>query len=173
MSVPADIPDIKPDSAAASRIIRESNRDVWMRRLKVLAPVWTLLVMWVFFSLASSSFATPVNFNNILSQVATAGILAVGMTFVLLTGEIDLSIAAVMGLSAYVSATLYFNYQLPEPIPLIAGLVLGTLCGAASGIISTVIRVPTFMATLAMSLITEGILLWRSEEHTSALKSRV
>jgi len=100
MSVQADIPDIKPESAAGSRVIQETNRELWMRRLKVLAPVWTLLVMWVFFSLTSASFATWVNFNNIMSQVATAGILAVGMTFVLLTGEIDLSIAAVMGLSA-------------------------------------------------------------------------
>jgi len=163
MSVQADIPDIKPESAAGSRVIQETNRELWMRRLKVLAPVWTLLVMWVFFSLTSASFATWVNFNNIMSQVATAGILAVGMTFVLLTGEIDLSIAAVMGLSAYVAATLYFNFQLPEPIPLIAGLLVGTLCGAASGIISTIIRVPTFMATLAMSLIAEGLLLWISQ----------
>ena len=58
--------------------------------------IWaSLLVLWLFFSLATPSFATAANFNNILSQVSTAGILAVGMTFVLLTGEIDLSIAAV------------------------------------------------------------------------------
>ena len=119
--------------------------------------------MWLFFGLASPSFLTLVNFNNILSQVATAGILAVGMTFVLLTGEIDLSIAAVMGLSAYVTTLLYFNYHLPEPIPIIAGLLVGTLCGAGSGIISTVMRVPTFMSTLAMSLIAEGLLLWISQ----------
>jgi ribose transport system permease protein len=104
-----------------------------------------------------------VDLFQLYSQVAIAGILAVGMTFVLLTGEIDLSIAAVMGLSAYVAATLYFNFQLAEPIPLIAGILVGTLCGAASGIISTIIRVPTFMATLAMSLIAEGILLWISQ----------
>jgi ribose transport system permease protein len=104
-----------------------------------------------------------VNFNNILSQVAVAGILAVGMTFVLLTGEIDLSIAAVMGLSAYVAVYLYVTYQLPEPIPVIIGILVGTACGAASGIISTLIRVPTFMSTLAMSLIAEGLLLWVSQ----------
>ena len=162
MTAQAEIPDIKAEPAEL-KIIRETNRDAWIRRAKVLAPVWTLIVMWILFSLASPSFLTLVNFNNILSQVATAGILAVGMTFVLLTGEIDLSIAAVMGLSAYVATMLYFTYHVPEPIPIIAGLLVGVLCGAGSGIISQVIRVPTFMATLAMSLIAEGLLLWISQ----------
>ena len=97
MSAPSETPDSA--KTAAVRTFHESSREVWIRRLTVMAPVWTLLTMWVFFSLASSSFATWINFNNILSQVATAGILAVGITFVLLTAEIDLSIAAVMGLA--------------------------------------------------------------------------
>ncbi len=154
---------MKAEPAAETRVIQESSRELWIRRLTTLAPVWTLLAMWLFFSIASSSFATWVNLNNILSQVATAGILAVGMTFVLLTGEIDLSIAAVMGLAAEMSVQLYHLQGIPEPIPLLACLLVGTLCGAASGLISTVIRVPTFMATLAMSLIAEGLLLWVSQ----------
>jgi ribose transport system permease protein len=131
-----------------------------MRRLKVLAPVWTLLALWAFFGVATPTFLTPANFNNILSQVATAGILAVGMTFVLLTGQIDLSIAAVMALAGEVSVQLYRVYEVPEPIPLIAGLLVALLAGVGSGLISTVMRVPTFMATLAMSLIAEGLTLW-------------
>ncbi len=150
-------------SEAGSRITaRETNRELWTRRLKTLAPVWTLLAMWVFFSLASTSFATWVKLNNILSQVSTAGILAVGMTFVLLTAEIDLSIAAVMGFSAEISVQLYHVLNVPEPIPLIAALLTATLCGAANGVITTVMRIPSFMATLAMSLIAEGLLLWTS-----------
>jgi ribose transport system permease protein len=136
--------------------------EVWQRRLMVLAPVWTLLAVWLFFALAAPSFATRANFNNILAQVATPGILAVGMTFVLLTGEIDLSIAAVAALSAEVSVQLYRVYGYHEPIPLIAALLTGLLCGMGSGIISTVMRVPTFMSTLAMSLIAEGLTLWIS-----------
>jgi ribose transport system permease protein len=163
MGVQAESSNLAPEPAPQARIIRESNRELWLRRVKVLAPVWTLLVMWLFFSIATPSFFTAANFNNILSQVATAGILAVGMTFVLLTGEIDLSIASVMALSAEVSVQLYHNYNIPEPIPLIAALVVGILCGVGSGIISTVMRVPTFMATLAMSLIAEGLTLWISQ----------
>lgn len=163
MEVQAESSNLKPEPTATARVIRETSRELWLRRLKVLAPVWTLLVMWLFFSIATPSFFTPANFNNILSQSATAGILAVGMTFVLLTGEIDLSIAAVMALSAEVSVQLYHVYNVPEPIPLIAALVVGLLCGVGSGIISTIIRVPTFMATLAMSLIAEGLTLWISQ----------
>jgi ribose transport system permease protein len=136
--------------------------EVWQQRLMVLAPVWTLLVVWLFFALAAPSFATRANFNNILAQVATPGILAVGMTFVLLTGEIDLSIAAVAALSAEVSVQLFKVYGWQEPIPLIAALTTGLLCGMGSGFISTAMRVPTFMSTLAMSLIAEGLTLWIS-----------
>jgi ribose transport system permease protein len=160
MDAQAETPDSKVESSLETRAIRETNRELWMRRMKVLAPVWTLLALWAFFGLATPTFLTPANFNNILSQVATAGILAVGMTFVLLTGEIDLSIAAVMALAGEVSVQLYRVYEVPEPFPLLAGLLVGLLCGMGSGAISTVIRVPTFMATLAMSLIAEGLTLW-------------
>jgi ribose transport system permease protein len=163
MSAQAESPDINTEPVKDNRIIQESSRELNIRRLKMLAPLWTLMIMLLFFSLASPSFATPANFNNIASQIATAGILAVGMTFVLLTGEIDLSVAAVMALSAEIMAQLYANYHYPEPIPLIAGLLTGLLCGIGSGLISTVIRVPTFMATFAMSLIATGLTLWISQ----------
>src|SRR5689334_19142215 len=163
MEAQAESSNTNTESVGESRVIRETNREMWIRRLKVLAPLWTLIIMLLFFSLASQSFATPANFNNILSQVATAGILATGLTFVLLMGEIDLSVAAVMALSAEIMAQLYANYHLPEPIPLIAGLLTGLLCGIGSGIISTLVRVPTFMATLAMSLIATGLTLWISQ----------
>ncbi len=163
MGAQAQSPDVRAEAGAETRIIRETNRELWIRRTKTLAPVWTLLVLLLFFSVATPSFFTLANFNNILSQSATAGILAVGMTFVLLTGEIDLSIAAVMALSAEVSVQLYHVYNVPEPIPLIACLVVGLLCGVGSGLISTVMRIPTFMATLAMSLIAEGLTLWISQ----------
>ena len=160
MDAQAEGSNVKVEAAAETRIIRETNRALWMRRAKTLAPVWTLLAMWLFFGVVTPSFFTAANFNNILSQVATAGILAVGMTFVLLTGEIDLSIAAVMAVAGEVSVWFYRVFGLPEPIPLIAGILTGLLCGMGSGLVSTTMRVPTFMATLAMSLIAEGLSLW-------------
>ena len=65
------------------------------RRARDLAPFVTLVVLLIFFSVATDSFLNFVNFRNILAQVATLAIVSTGVTFVLLCGEIDLSIAAV------------------------------------------------------------------------------
>lgn len=134
-----------------------TGTNVWLRRLTVLAPLWTLIALGVFFSLASETFLRPVNLNNILSQIATLAIFGTGMTFVLLTGEIDLSIAAQAALSGMLAAHLHANLDQPEPIPLLAGLGLATLLGFINGIASTRFRIPTFMTTLAMSLIAGGL----------------
>ena len=64
-------------------------------QLRNIAPVFTLLALVVFFTVASSSFFTVVNFMNIMSQISITAIIAVGLTYVILTSEIDLSVAAV------------------------------------------------------------------------------
>src|SRR5690606_19981347 len=138
-----------PVSVPASRI--------WLHRLTVLAPLWTLIALGVFFSITSETFLRPVNLNNILSQIATLAIFGTGMTFVLLTGEIDLSIAAVAALSGMIAAHLHANLNMPDPIPLLAGLGVATVLGLISGVASTRFRIPTFMTTLAMSLIAGGL----------------
>ena len=79
------------------------------------------------------------------------------MTFVLLTGEIDLSIAAIAGLAGMISAYLYTNLKYDEPIPFIAALGAATLLGFVGGVASTRFRIPTFMSTLALSLIAGGL----------------
>ncbi|MBE2266897.1 MAG: ABC transporter permease [Anaerolinea sp.] len=134
-----------------------ASANLWVRRLTVLAPLWTLIALGVFFSLASETFLRPVNLNNILSQIATLAIFGTGMTYVLLTGEIDLSIAANAALSGMIAAHLFANLDMPEPIPLLAGLGVPTLLGFINGIASTRFRIPTFMTTLAMSLIAGGL----------------
>ncbi len=157
MGVQAEGTDVKVEPAGETRAIQESNRELWMRRLKVLAPVWTLVALAIFFSLASPTFARPINLNNILAQISTLAIFGTGMTFVLLTGEIDLSIAAVAGLSGMIAAYLYSNLHIQDPWPTLAALGFSTLLGLLSGIASTRFRIPTFMATLAMSLIAGGL----------------
>ncbi len=152
--------------APLGRLRPQSASSVWIRRFTALAPIWTLLVMGIFFSLASPSFARPINLNNILAQIATLAIFGTGMTFVLLTGQIDLSIAAVAGLSGMIAAHLYGNLNYQEPIPLIAGLATATLLGFVGGIASTRFRIPTFMSTLAVSLIAGGLNTYVSKGRT-------
>jgi ribose transport system permease protein len=108
--------------ATSTRTRPETPSRIWLRRFTALAPVWTLLALGIFFSLAAPSFLRPINLNNILAQISVLAIFGTGMTFVLLTGEIDLSIAAVAGFAGMVSAQLYVNIKLEEPIPTIAAL---------------------------------------------------
>ena len=74
------------------------------RRARDLAPFVTLVVLFLFFSLTTDSFFNYINLRNILGQVATLAIVSTGITFVLLCGEIDLSIAAVATMTGVVAA---------------------------------------------------------------------
>jgi ribose transport system permease protein len=150
----------------SDRTREETSAQIWLNRFTSLAPIWTLIVLVIFFSIASPSFARPINFNNILAQISVLAIFGTGMTFVLLTGEIDLSIAAVAALSGMVAATLYVNLELAEPIPFIAALLTGAILGFGNGIISTRFRIPSFMTTLAMSLIAAGLTTYISKART-------
>src|SRR5579862_6675125 len=80
--------------------------------LRGLAPLCTLLVLGVLFSIMSNSFLTLSNLSNLLVQIAVIGILAAGMTFVVLSGQIDLSIAAVMALVGMLSSQLFVDFHL-------------------------------------------------------------
>lgn len=144
-----------PVTSRFARITPSSN--VWVRRLTALAPVWTLLVLLLFFSLASETFLRPINMRNILAQISTLAVFATGMTFVLLLGEIDLSIAEIAGLTGTIAASLHATAKMPEPWPAVVGLGVATLLGFISGIACTRFRIPTFMTTLAMGLIAAGL----------------
>src|SRR5215470_5280740 len=134
-----------PKTGRLSAFAPSSN--VWVRRMTALAPVWTLLALGVFFSLASDSFLRPINLRNILAQISTLGIFTTGMTFVMLCGEIDLSIAEIAGLSGTIATTLYANMKVPEPWPVLAAIGVATLLGLVNGVISTRFRIPTLMTT--------------------------
>ena len=79
------------------------------------------------------------------------------MTFVMLCGEIDLSIAEIAGLTGTIATTLYANMKVPEPWPILAGIAVATLLGFINGVISTRFRIPTLMTTLAMGLMAAGL----------------
>ncbi len=138
----------------------------WLRgQLRNIAPFATLLALVVLFSVASPSFATPDNVANILRQVSVTAIIAVGLTFVILCGEIDLSVASVANATGIVVAFLTVQdssvniANLPLPGGVAIGLaVLGSLAlGAATAFGVTVIGIPSFIMTLAMLQIGSGI----------------
>jgi ribose transport system permease protein len=134
-------------------------------QLRNIAPVFTLIALVTFFTIASSSFFTVVNFMNILSQISITAIIAVGLTYVILTAEIDLSVAAVA--NAVGIAVTFFTLQ-PEyvnianlPLPGVIAIVLTLLAALAFGLVTafgvTWIGIPSFIMTLAIMQIANGV----------------
>ncbi|MDN3273117.1 ABC transporter permease [Frankia sp. RB7] len=134
-------------------------------QMRNIAPFLTLIFLSGFFALASPSFATIDNLGNILTQVSVTGIIAVGLTFVILCAEIDLSIAGIANVTGIAVAyfTLQESYVNIPNIPLAgaAAILLAILLCAALGLVNalglTVIGIPSFIMTLAMMQIAAGI----------------
>ena len=134
-------------------------------QLRNIAPFITLLCLVVFFSVAAPSFASLGNLQNILQQVSVTAIIAVGLTFVILTAEIDLSVGAVANATAIVLTffTLQPDYVNIANLPLMGpiAIVLALAACCALGLITafgvTRIGIPSFIMTLAMMQIGAGL----------------
>jgi ribose transport system permease protein len=146
-----------------------SNRrsvTLWFKsQLRNIAPFATLLFLVVFFSLSSPSFLTTANFFNILNQVSITAMIAVGLTFVILCAEIDLSVAAIANVTGIVVAwfTLQESYVNIANVPLwgSAAVFFALLVCFGLGLVNaagvTLIGIPSFIMTLAMMQIADGI----------------
>lgn len=120
-------------------------------------PLIGLLLLCAFLSFATDSFLSVRNFLNILDQITVLGILAVGMTFVILIGGIDLSVGSVLALSMMVLGYLNVVAGMPMSIAIAGALIASAIAGALSGMMITVFAVPAFIATLAMMSIARGL----------------
>jgi len=145
---------------------RASKSSLFLRsQMRNIAPFATLILLLIFFSIASPSFATIDNASNILTQISVTGIMAVGLTFVILCGEIDLSVASIANATGIVVAyfTLQESYVNIANIPVAGWLavILALATCAGLGLVNafgtTVIGIPSFIMTLAMMQIGAGI----------------
>jgi ribose transport system permease protein len=154
---------IKVEAVAVGR--RPGGRGWIKGQLRNIAPFITLIFLVVVFGLASPSFLTVGNLTNVLRGISVTAIIATGLTFVILTAEIDLSVASVANAAAILVAyfTAQESYVSIHNIPLPGGIAivlaaLGALalgCGNAFGV--TRIGIPSFIMTLAMLQIGNGI----------------
>ncbi|WP_396232416.1 ABC transporter permease [Fredinandcohnia sp. QZ13] len=117
------------------------------------------LVLCIFFSFAADSFLTTDNISNIIRQVSINGILAVGMTFVILTGGIDLSVGSVMALTGTIIAGMMINVGLPPIVAVLIGIVLGAVLGYINGLFTAYAKIPAIIVTLAMMEAARGLAL--------------
>lgn len=132
----------------------------FQRQLQQSLAFGTLLVLFVVFSvLKPGAFLTWTNISTILLQTAVIAILALGTTFVIITGGIDLSIGTGMALSAVMTGTVIVTWGLPVWAGIIGGIATGVTMGLINGVNVTFLRLPPFIATLAMMMIAGGLAL--------------
>ena len=112
------------------------------------AIVFVLLV--VYLSFATSKFLTVSNIVNVFRQVSNQGIIAVGMTMILIMGQIDLSVGAIMVLCSVIMGQFTFRYGLPPGLSILCGLGAGAFFGYLNGVMVARLRLPPFIVTLGM-----------------------
>ncbi|MFC0329031.1 ABC transporter permease [Paenibacillus sepulcri] len=127
--------------------------------LRKYGLIGILLLTVIVLSIVSDSFLTVTNLMNVLRQVSINGILAVGMTFIILTAGIDLSIGSLMAVAGVIAASIVAHN--PESVgwALLAGMLASGLLSGVSGAMSAKLNVAPFVATLAMMTIARGIAL--------------
>ncbi|ADI10888.1 ABC transporter permease protein [Streptomyces bingchenggensis BCW-1] len=119
-----------------------------------------LIVLWAVFEILNDNFLSPRNLSNLSVDIVGTGLIAVGIVFVLLIGEIDLSVGSVGGLAAAVFAVLNVNQGLPEWLALVMAVLLGSLIGALHGFFFARFGVPAVVVTLAGLLAWNGLTLY-------------
>jgi D-xylose transport system permease protein len=130
-----------------------------LARLGSLRVFLVLALIWIIFQTQNGNFLTSFNLTNLVLQIAGVGTISIGVTLILLLGEIDLSVGAVSGLAAAVVAVLNTKHGW-GPIPsILAGLLVGTAIGALNGFFVTRFNIPSFVVTLAGLLAWQGALL--------------
>jgi D-xylose transport system permease protein len=128
--------------------------------LASLRVILGLALIWIIFQSQNDRFLTAINLTNLMLQITAIGLISVGIVYVLLLGEIDLSVGAVSGLSAAVMAVLNVKHGWNPYLAIVAGVLCGMAIGAVQGALFTGFGIPSFVVTLAGLLAWQGALLY-------------
>lgn len=118
-----------------------------------------LILIFAFFSFASPHFLTVTNVMSILLSAVVIGTLAIGTTFVIISAGIDLSLGTGMSLCAVMAGVFITYWGIPVPLGVLLTVAFGGLLGLVNGLNVTLLKIPAFIATLAMMLVAEGLAL--------------
>jgi ribose transport system permease protein len=150
LEVPAETP-----TASASRLQS-------VRRMRELGILFAAVLMFVLLSLATSKFLTASNVLNVARQISLLAIVACGMTYLFIAGELDLSVGSTYAACAIVFGFLIASAKLPIPVALVLTVVLGALVGLVNGALTTKLGIPSFIVTLGMMSTMRGATLFGS-----------
>lgn len=139
--------------------IGSSTKREWRLSSARLGLIIALLVIGAVLSVLRPQFMTYTNLLNVARQISLNGILAVGVTYALLTGGVDLSVGSVVALAGVVAASLARPGDHPVLLPIGMGVLVGTLCGATNGTVVAYGRIAPFIVTLGMMTIARGLAL--------------
>jgi|SRR5690625_4616124 len=130
----------------------------WLKKPEILTLLG-FFVLCAFFSIFTNEFFAVTNITNIVRQVSINGILAVGMTFVILTGGIDLSVGSVMAFAGTMMAGFMINMDITPVLAVVLGISLSALLGYINGLFVAYAKIPAIIVTLAMMEIARGLSL--------------
>lgn len=142
-----------------SERIADKGRRSWPAWLAQFGLVLALLVICAALSVARPQFLTIANLITVVRQISLNGILAVGVTYVLLTGGVDLSLGSMVALTGVAAACFAHPDQYPLIVPVFVGVLTGMACGAVNGLVITQGRVAPFIVTLGMMTVARGLAL--------------
>lgn len=126
--------------------------------VRKMGPLIGLIVLFVVISALNSSFIDPSNLKNLLRQVSINALISFGMTFVILTGGIDLSVGSTLALSSAIMASLIKGGM--DPIMgIVVAAIIGLILGTINGVVISYGKVAPFIATLATMTIFRGLTL--------------
>nr|WP_245659714.1 sugar ABC transporter permease [Streptomyces ochraceiscleroticus] len=128
--------------------------------LGAVPVVLGLVVIWIIFQALNGAFLSPRNLSNLSLDIVGTGLIAVGIVFVLLIAELDLSVGSVSGLAAAVFAVLSVRNGMPEWLALLIAVLTGAAIGAVHGFFVARVGVPSFVVTLAGLLAWNGLMLY-------------
>lgn len=146
------------------------NKKKLINQINIYRSVLILLVICIFATILSPSFLSVTNLFNVFKQITVAGVVGCGMTFVILTGGIDLSVGSILGLSGVLAAAVLESTG--NPVFAIAlALVVGVLCGAINGFFVSFCEIPPFISTLGMMTLLRGCVLVYTKGSPISIKS--
>jgi ribose transport system permease protein len=151
----SDTKNATVDSSAPVATSKGASWANWV--IGVQGPLLGLILLCVIFTFTTNVFFSVRNALNVLDQVTVLGILAVGMTLVIVIGGIDLSVGSILAFVMMVMGWLKDSFNVPLPLAILIALLCGAVCGLINGLLVTKARLPAFIATLAMMSIGRGL----------------
>jgi len=141
--------------------------------LTTLTLIASFIMLCLVFASQSENFLTFNNLENVSKQLAVVGIVSIGMTIVLISGGVDLSVGSVAALSGVVTSLIWIEASIPLPLATLLGLLSGTLVGFLNGFMVTFMKINPLITTLGTFSIVRGLAFVLSEGQTNQLNDEV